>query len=260
MNQFDDLRAELEARGLTKLKNFVSPAAAVAAHDQILAIAKRQGVYTSKGWQRSQSRFNYPKPFRTALNALNHSSGFPNLISDDLMRMVRQLVGEPVTALSPGQQILFSLPVTKPWVVPSDVWHVDVPRLGTLGSPGVQMFTFLDEVQPKGGGTLVVSGSHRLLNTSRVLRSKELKRLLTNEPYFRALFDANRPPIEDLRDTVGSVDDIKLEVVELTGNVGDVYLMDLRVLHTLSPNTSDNARMMLTCRLPRTAIAEACIA
>ena len=42
--------------------------------------------------------------------------------------------------------------------------------------------------------------------------------------------------------------DVELQVVELTGAPGDVWLMDLRVLHSLSPNTSDRVRIMASQR------------
>lgn len=246
---------ELETRGITKFDGLFSKADAILARDLICEIASEYKLYTSTGWQRSQNRFGNAKPFRAAINALNHSDHFPNLISTALLNVAQGLVGEPVTPLSPGQQILFTLPGSEPWSVPNDVWHVDMPRFGDLGPPGLQMFTFLDDVEPKGGGTLVLSGSHRLMNSSRVLRSKELKQLLGKEDYFRSLFDKRRPPITHLGDTVGSVDGVDLKVVELTGRIGDVYFMDLRAFHTPALNSSEKARLMLTCRLPRSIVA-----
>lgn len=255
MIALDDHRQELETRGIIRFDGLISKTDAIAARDLIYEAASEHELYTSAGWQRSQDRFNIPKPFREAIKALNHSDRFPDLVSEEVIEIAHGLVGEPVTPMPPGQQILFTLPGAGAWSVPNDIWHVDLPRLGKLGPPGLQMFAFLDEVQPKGGGTLVLAGSHRLLNTSQVIRSKELKRLLGGEPYFRSLFDAKRAPITRLEDTVGSVDDVDLEVVELTGQIGDVYFMDLRVFHTLAPNASETARLMLTCRLPRAAVA-----
>jgi len=248
-------KRELEARGVTKLKGLLSKADAISARDLIYKTATEHGLYTRTGWQRSETRFGYAKPFRAALNRLSSSDDFPDLVSEDLIRLGEELLGEPVTPLSPRQQILFTLPGAEPWSVPNDVWHVDLPRLGKLGPPGLQMFTFLDDLQPKGGGTLVLAGSHRLLNTAHITKSKELKRLLGKEDFFRRLFDKSRTPIVDLENIVGSVDGVDLEVVELAGEIGDVFLMDLRVLHTPAPNCSQTARLMLTCRIPRAAVA-----
>jgi hypothetical protein len=74
--------------------------------------------------------------------------------------------------------------------------------------PGVQVFVLLDHVAPQGGGTLAIRGSHRV---------RELE------------------PTPD-------------RVLEMSGNAGDVYLMDMRVVHAPAVNATKNARMMLTAR------------
>ena len=42
--------------------------------------------------------------------------------------------------------------------------------------------------------------------------------------------------------------DVSLRVVELCGRPGDVYLTDMRLLHTLAPNATAEPRVMLTHR------------
>ena len=44
------------------------------------------------------------------------------------------------------------------------------------------------------------------------------------------------------------VDGVDVEIVEMTGEPGDVYLMNLWVLHTRWPNQSREPRIMLTQR------------
>lgn len=259
MIELDEHKRTLEDRGLVKLEGVVSKVQVTLARDLICDIAEKHELYSAGKWTRSGSRFSDAKPFRSAINALNHDDHFPELISEEVVQIARDLQGEAVAPLPPGQQILFTLPSRVPWSVPNDVWHIDIPRLGKLGAPGLQVFIFLDDVEPKGGGTLVLSGSHRLLNTSRVMRSKELKRALCAEQYFQILFDSERAPINRLKDTVGLVDGVNLEIVELTGTSGDIYFMDLRTLHTPAPNSSKTARLMMTCRLPRAAIASVCL-
>ena len=254
--ELSDHRNELEDWGLTRIEGFVARSAALKARQLIYDIAADYDLYTSDGWRHSSSRFGLDKSFRTAINALNSSNRFPDLFGDSAIQLTEELLGEPVIILPPGQQILFSLPVQGSWSIPHDVWHVDVPRLGEPGPPGLQLFTFVDDVEPEGGATLAVAGSHNLYNTSKTLRSKELKRLMGAETYFRRLFDPTRSPISSVDETLGRVDGIDLKVVELTGRIGDVYVMDLRTLHTPAENVSTKARIMLTCRLPRAAVAE----
>ena len=260
MTMAADHKKALQDLGITRVQGLVAKAACQAARDQIIEIAKAHGAYKGAGRVGSSSRFTEAKPLRGAINALNHSEDFPVLLGEAVQDVASDLVGAPVTPLHPGQQILFTLPGADRWRVPHDVWHVDVPRLGKLGPPGLQAFTFLEDVPPEGGGTLVVAGSHKLANRAGVLRSKALKNTLSEEPYFRNLFDPKRAPITSLDGTGGRVDDVDVRVVELSGLVGDVVFMDLRVLHTPAPNASSSARLMATCRFPRAEIAEVCMA
>jgi len=254
-----DHRQELERLGITKVDGLLSQTEATTAREQIIQIARAHDLYSSAGWAVSEDRFSNTKTFRVALTAISHSEAFPNFVSERLINIASSLQGAAVTPLPPGQQILFTLPGAPSWSVPHDVWHVDIPRLGELGAPGLQMFTFLDDVEPKGGGTLVLAGSHKLMNDAGVLRSKALKQQLAKAPYFRSLFSKQRAPITLVDQTAGSSDGVDLRVVELTGQPGDVYFMDLRALHTPASNTSNTARLMLTCRLPRSIVAPVCM-
>ncbi|MEL6874229.1 MAG: phytanoyl-CoA dioxygenase family protein [Pseudomonadota bacterium] len=256
MENRDEHCRELHERGIVKLEGLVSVEEAGVAREMIFDLAKEHEVFSGRRWMKSASRFGYPKPFRDALNRLNRTDRFPRPVGDRLVPLVEKLFGQPVTPLSPGQQILFSLPVDENWAVPSDAWHIDLPKMGEQASPGLQAFTFLEDAQPKGGAPLVIAGSHRLFNNSPGLSSRELKRKMRDEPYFQSLFDPGRPAIVHPETATGCVHDVELEVVELSGKVGDLYLMDLRVLHTPAQNGSDKARMMLTGRFPRSTIAE----
>lgn len=256
MKNATELADQLSDRGLVKLDGFIAHEDIAKAREAVFTLAREHGLLADGVWDKSHSRFGLPKPFRAQLNSLHRMHTFPPLFADDLLALAGQLVGAKVAPIAPRHQILFTLPSQDEWVIPHDVWHLDLPRLGENKSPGLQAFTFLDDVGPQGGATLVVAGSHRLLNHAGHLPSKEVKQLLMRESYFRHLFDRERPASSQPEDFVGQVGDVSLEVVELTGNAGDVYLMDLRMFHTPAPNSSDTARMMVTCRMPRATIAE----
>ncbi len=255
MTKAADLIEEFRTTGLVRLESALDDGLIRQARDQLLNLAREHGVLAEERWAMSHSRFGLPKPFRNALNTLNRSADFPDLIHEDLIQMAEELVEDSVTPMAPGQQILFSLPSKEPWSIPRDIWHIDLPRQGMHASPGLQVFTFLDDVEPEGGGTLVVTGSHRLINNLADLPSKKFKQLLKQERYFRSLLNPDLPSLTWSGETTGRVGEVDVEVVELTGKAGDVYLMDLRMLHTPAPNSSHRARMMLTCRLPITALA-----
>lgn len=154
-------------------------------------------------------------------------------------------------------QVLFTLPNADSWAVPHG-WHVDGPRLASGQSHGVQLFTFLDTVAPCGGGTLVVAGSHRLLNEGRSIKMKEIRRLLCQHDYFRELFCETPARLNDRARLLAEravVGDTALNVVELTGAAGDAYFVDLRALHAAAPNATAHPRMMLTHRFIRADLA-----
>ena len=160
--------------------------------------------------------------------------------------------------VSKRPQILFTLPNSDAWIVPHG-WHVDLPRLASGRSTGVQVFAFLDTVEPRGGGTLVITGSHRLLNDGRARQAKDIKQLLCQEAFFRELYAEAPATGADRARLLGEtaiVDDVELQVVELTGAPGDAYLMDLRVLHTAAPNAADHPRIMATHRFVRVAVMQ----
>ena len=148
-------------------------------------------------------------------------------------------------------QILFTLPNAGPWTLPSG-WHADGVWLASGGCSGVQLFACVDPVEPRGGGTLVIAGSHRLFNLGRAMRAKELNRLLRQHPFFRDLLAAEGSTFaEEEALPSGRIDDVDLEVMELVGAPGDAYLLDMRVLHTGAPNASTRPRIMVTHRFWR---------
>ena len=149
-------------------------------------------------------------------------------------------------------QVLFTLPNAGQWLLPSG-WHADGVRLTSSECPGVQLFACLDLVEARGGGTLLIAGSHRLFNVGRVVRAKEFNRWLARQPFFRELLamggstafaDGSALP-------TGAIDGVELEVLEVTGQPGDAYLLDMRMLHAGSPNASTRPRIMATHRFWR---------
>lgn len=160
-----------------------------------------------------------------------------------------------------GRLLMPAFPMpNQAWTVPSDAWHADEPTFLDRDTPmGILAFVFLDDVQPKGGATVVLSGSPRLLqkvvqqavyeDTPHVLQCHEaLEVLRTEVPSFAALLNGtgSREEREQrFMDTSFSCLGVPIRVEELTGAMGDLVLMDPRALHTISPNCSDRARLVL---------------
>jgi ectoine hydroxylase-related dioxygenase (phytanoyl-CoA dioxygenase family) len=85
-------------------------------------------------------------------------------------------------------------------------------------------------VAPRGGATLALAGSHRFMARNAHAASPLREALTTREN-----------PAAKLRE-------LGVGIIEMCGRAGDVFLMDMRVLHTPSINAAKHARLMATCR------------
>jgi ectoine hydroxylase-related dioxygenase (phytanoyl-CoA dioxygenase family) len=141
------------------------------------------------------------------------------------------------------------------WAIPATGWHVDSHQWSAGEVPGLVIFTFLDEVLPRGGGTLVMPGSHRVTwqlcrRAGGFMSTGEMKSVLAGEHTWFA--DLWREPVageDQLRrylDDGAVVDGTHVRVAELCGQPGDVVLMNQRVLHVAAPNALTTPRMMLS--------------
>ncbi|MDH5823575.1 phytanoyl-CoA dioxygenase family protein [Luteimonas sp. RD2P54] len=147
------------------------------------------------------------------------------LATTELLAAIAGLAGRKPSAVQPAQ-LLLSPPSQGEWTLRQLSWHVDVAATpGRL--PGIQAFFLIDDVAPQGGATLALAGSHRVERSDASAVRQLLKRSTDPEPEL-----AQRG----------------LAIVEMSGRAGDVYLMDMRLLHTPSVNASRHPRMMATCR------------
>ncbi|MEZ4863901.1 MAG: phytanoyl-CoA dioxygenase family protein [Caldilineaceae bacterium] len=236
-----DQKATFAANGLIRLEKFLPHETVRIAQEFIHRLAEKEGAWREGVWQlcATSERPKFTKPMSR--------KEFNSLTTPELLAVITFLVdGQSVEARG-NPSLLFTLPQNSPWAM-FNAWHTDAPRQPHGGIPGVQMFTFLEPVRPRGGGTLVVAGSHRLVNDGKFVRSKDVKKRLKNYDYFQALFAKEQPNPERYLTTPGNVDDVELHVVELHGEPGDVFLMDLRLLHTISTNTANIPRLMVTQR------------
>ena len=144
---------------------------------------------------------------------------------------------------------LVTFPQQAPWHLPAGGWHLD--STDRPGDPVLVVFACLAPVRPAGGGTLVVTGSHRLTGEgSRYvgLRSAQVRdRLAADHPWCRDLLTVGDEPDRTARllGTTCQIDDAELAIAELTGETGDAFLMHPRLLHAVAPNTRDVPRLML---------------
>ena len=116
----------------------------------------------------------------------------------------------------------------------------------------MQFFAFLNQVRPRGGGTLVLTGSHRLaasyLGCGEAFRMARVRASVAAHPWLRGLWEPvdGGDRIQRYMNDGTVVDGIPLGVVELTGEPGDVILMHCDCFHAAAPNRLTEPRMMLT--------------
>ena len=151
------------------------------------------------------------------------------LVTPDLIEYVTRLGGRAPSAVQ-DTQLLLSPPSQGASTLEGLNWHVDVsaPTQGPL--PGIQAFFLIDDVAPGGGATLALAGSHRVGTPGQASASRLREVLKTPGDLARNLQQLN------------------IGIVEMSGRAGDVFLMDLRLLHTPSVNSTKNVRMMATAR------------
>ena len=243
--------AKFNDRGLLQLAGLLSADTVRRARELVYRKLDQVGVTAAGGWRLADgSKPRWPATgLKTSKVIGNRQAEFEALIGGPTLAAVIDalLEGQPLDrTIFKRPQLLLTLPNVEAWTLPTG-WHSDFPRLASRQSPGVQLFVCLDEVRPQGGGTLVVAGSHRLLNDGRFLRTADITDALGRKPFFQRLFagsDAAELP-------TGEVDGVQLQVMEMTGAPGDAYLMDLRLLHAAAPNALDQPRLMATHRFAR---------
>lgn len=166
------------------------------------------------------------------------------LFTGELPELLARAAGARLHPAAPAPQPLLSLPQKEEWSLRALNWHLDVKAPAHGGSPGLQAFVLLDELAPRGGATLALAGSHRLHALGGA------HHVLREHPVLGALFDpARAPDVEPGR--AYDVHGVPVSVIEMRGAAGDVYVMDLRVLHAPSVNATAKLRMMATNRFLR---------
>jgi hypothetical protein len=191
------------------------------------------------------------------LQSLKHDPVFRWVASPALLAAIAQVLGTANFAEPANWGALFAaFPVEREWRLPDSGWHADAHYLSALWPPrGVKTFALVDDVVSLGGGTLLVSGSHRLIHRwlrdnppPPGARSADMRRILKAHHYIRDLHGPGdaEARIGRFMDRVERWDDIELFVFEQTGAAGDVLLVHPLLLHVASPNCAAAPRFMLS--------------
>jgi hypothetical protein len=146
---------------------------------------------------------------------------------------------------------------TERWDVPVGLWHWDSPLdWHAEGLEALFVVSFVGAVAPRGGGTLILAGSPRLLArheatltpAERSLGFARRRELFHRaHPWLMALTGkAPSPPdrVASFMDTPTDVDGVRAQVIELTGAPGDMVVCHPAMVHCIAPNRGATPRFM----------------
>jgi hypothetical protein len=143
------------------------------------------------------------------------------------------------------------------WTVPT-LWHTDAAYTDPLQPLlGVMLFSFLNRVEHRGGGTLVVAGSHRLVarfvadrpNVAEERSAATRKAFYQSHPWLGDLLATGEDPDCYERLTAeADIDGLPARVVELTGDAGDIVIAHPLLAHCVSPNCARQPRFVRIIR------------
>lgn len=250
-----DLRSHFDEHGFVRLRSgFSAEHAAVMADAVWTELKRKHGIDRDvpATWTVTEPR---------GLGALRRKGAFDALATPEVKAAIGILMGRdgwppPVSWGDP----LVTFPDQGTWDVPADGWHIDFPARGAPGSTLLlKWLGYLAPVPARGGGTLVLAGSHRLVETylrhadpSDPGRSPTLRdAIFGSHPWLRTIRQPDPPSASGhravrLMEQGAAVSGVPVRVVELTGQPGDVVFMHPHLFHAAAPNRSPAPRLMVT--------------
>jgi hypothetical protein len=243
-------RIQFDESGFVKLEAAFSPDAAALMQDIVWEELSR-----ARGVERSEPR-SWPSGLVTGLHIRERRvfavigsvmvrGALDELLGPGAWRLPKRWGAFLVSFPAPGEQ----------WNVPSHVWHADYAfTLEPEPLPAVHVFPLVSDVKPRGGGTLIVAGSHRVVADFVEGRAGELlgnyrrarQALCASHPWLRDLTSPSCADdrVERFLEHEERIGDVPVRVVELCGRAGDVVITHPWVLHCRAPNCADAPRLM----------------
>jgi hypothetical protein len=260
-------RRDFDQRGVAKLAGAADPRVVETLRAEIHELIARRGLVPEPSlWSATLHA--------SKLAGVGKAHGFAEVWGERVTSALDELIGAGKW-LAPrysGQVLSMPWPRAdgKSWDVPHKGWHLDYRAPGLPHElPGVQLFLCLDRLESRSGATIVAAGLPRLVDGIRRRAgdswpgsSQDVRKALRRESlWFRELCSIR--PGEDrcarFMTPTAEGDGLSLEVVELTGEPGDVWLMHPWMMHAGSPNCGARPRLVMTERI-RTAAGLAAFA
>ncbi|HEY8571323.1 phytanoyl-CoA dioxygenase family protein [Phenylobacterium sp.] len=244
-------RQRFDEHGLVKLEGLVARRTAEQMADILWQdLARRHRIQRR---DRATWRIERPSDFKQ----LRQTDAFRAMATPEVRAVLDDLLGRGqwVEPDAWGQPLVcFPTPRGR-WDVPHQHWHLDLPahpeRFRLLIG---RLFMLVAPLRAQGGGTLVATGSHRLIEALSdqadvELSSAVMRRHLKSQHRWFAELMAPTRDFDRSERFMGAptlIQGVPIQVEEMTGEPGDVFLMHPAALHAGAPNTGDEPRLVLT--------------
>lgn len=242
-------RRAFDEDGLVRLSGAIPQDDALRMADRVREFLAAENP-TSRTEEQDSSTTEHPEGFQPLVRA----GAFESIDVSAIPAALDDLFGPGCWERPPhwGRPLVTYKVSQQPWDVPAEGWHIHL-RSTEKGLPAtVNIFVVLSNLRPRGGGTLFLTGSHRLIAEfgEPFAKTKALRKSLgKRDPWLAALWGSEPDPAINRRkrylDDGAVVDGVPMRVVEATGQPGDAYLMRSDTFHARSPNTLDDPRIML---------------
>jgi hypothetical protein len=236
--------------GWMRLPGAIDPAATAAMREVVWRGLAAAGIR-----REDPSSWTVERPAR--LQRLRGDRAFAAAGSPTVLAAIDRIMGgRPWDVPTNWGSLFLAFPTGGEWAIPAGGWHIDAKYTSPLDPPrGVKTLALIDDVAPASGGTLIVGGSHRLVHRwfagnppPAGTRSADMRKLLLAHPYLRDLQTGGDRAGRMARfmDRAETDAGIGLQVVEMTGSAGDVYLLHPLTMHAAAPNAGTAPRLMLS--------------
>ncbi len=193
----------------------------------------------------------WPRSAATGLKSSKKHREFDAILSQKLSESLDVLFGSGEwTRPKAWGNVLVTFRDADVWTVPHRVWHSDFPpTLCAEKLDVVKVWSLISHIEPSGGGTPHIAGSHRLF--ARWLANnpeRDYKRakfgFLKSHPWLREL-SSDSPSHERTTRLMreSDIDGLPARVVETIGQPGDVWITHPWVFHSIACNARDEPRM-----------------
>jgi len=248
----DGQHREFRETGLLRLRGAIAASDVLAMRDRLWdALAKERQMRRDDPATWTSTRVHH-------FNALQRAGAYAKMASPTVLGALDDLFGprEWQRPLRWGTLLANFPSAPAKWDVPNQGWHVDLPAKAMHGHLfGAIVFAHLEKVVAGGGSTVVVTGTHRLIEqfveregSPALLRSPDSRKLLArSDRWLRDLSsrDQTGDRMHRFMDEGAIVNGVPLKVVEVTGDPGDVIVMHAWLLHAGAPNYSSSPRLTL---------------